>query len=329
MPKVLDLTTDCLLLGNNPSNCTVTHCQTGPSVMHSGCAKKTKRFTIIRLLFHLLFARKYDWIVVPPVHLNWTISNSGSKKLIKKLMGVIADRPFLIKTLRRIIFGKKTRFIVTDYSDMHLPSEFACKAFEPEHYFMLNIPRTMVGTLIGSSNTKVHYLPTVIQDDLIDSLQSQKNTFKEYDVFIAGEYHNQMRINQLEAAGILQDQGYKVYELRERSFEKFCRGILNSKLCFAAKGLSYHCFRPLEAASAGAAPVWHLPENDTYHDYHDRENCFLYHPSLNPHEIAEFVKEALRDNENIEVVANGALNLLNCKHRASKLSSYLWSFLLN
>lgn len=91
----------------------------------------------------------------------------------------------------------------------------------------------------------------------------------------------------------------------------------------SGRGLAYHCFRPLEAAAAGAAPVSHEPEEGTYHDYVHGENCFLYDPKLSPAEIADFVESILKDPVLVPNVVQGARDLLNQKHRASVLAKNL------
>jgi glycosyltransferase involved in cell wall biosynthesis len=216
---------------------------------------------------------------------------------------------------------------VTDYSDQFYPSEFALKCIEPAHYFQLNVPRDLVGTCLGPAQTRIHYLPTVIQDELIDSLRDQSPEARNYDIFVAGTYHNEQRVKQLDSSRILSGRGWKIYELGEKSFGKFTAGILDSLLCFAGKGLAYHCFRPLEAAAAGAAPVSHWPEEGTYHDYVHGENCFLYDPSLSPLEIAEFVESILKDPQLVPKVVSAARELLDSKHRASSLAKNLLSTL--
>lgn len=325
--RVLDLTTDCLLLVSVPPGSQVRHCQTGPAVMHSGCPKQPPSYFTFRVFREILRGRRYSYVIFPPIHLNWTIANNPVRKLVKRMLSWIMRHPALAHSLLRLIFGRKTRFAITDYSDMFEPSQFALQCIRPEHYFMLNVPRVLVGKQIGPRNTMIHYLPTVIQDELIDSLTKQHPNHREYDVFIAGTYHNSLREMQREAAQILAKRGYKVFELKEKSFEKFSAGILNSKLCFAAKGLSYHCFRPLEAAAAGAAPVWHGAEHDTYHDYVHGENCFLYDPQSTAVEIADFVETMLQNPARILQVIVGARKLLLDQHRGSTLARHLWRIL--
>ena len=321
--RILDLTTDCLLLSVKDPKWLIKHCQSGPSVMHSGCPKRPPRFSQFKLLFELLRARRYDWVILPPVHVEWTVANGAWRKLIKGILGSMIRYPSIFRFGICLVFGRNSRFVITDYSDEFAPSRFALDCLRPEHYFMLNVPSSLVGKRIGPANTLVHYLPTVIQDDLIDTLSARFPAQRENDVFIAGTYHNSLRENQLEAVQILAERGCKVFELKERSFEKFSAGILNSKLCMAAKGLSYHCFRPLEAAAAGAAPIWHSSENDAYHDYVHGENCFLYDPILNPSQIADFVELVLKQPDQILQVVQGSRELLNTKHRASSLAGII------
>lgn len=321
--KILDLTTDSLLLPVRSAEVEVVHCQTGRAVMHSGCPKSPPRSAIPRLLLELLRARRYDWIVVPPAHTQWTTGNGVFRRAIKRTLAWFLAHPSAARFARRLLFGKSTRFLVTDYSDQFYPSEFALKCIEPAHYFQLNVPRDLVGQRLGPASTLIHYLPTVIQDELIDSLVAKRSGDGEHDVFVAGTYHNEQRVKQLEATRILTERGWSIFELGEKSFGKFTTGILASKLCMSGKGLAYHCFRPLEAAAAGAAPVSHGPEEGTYHDYVHGENCFLYDPKLTPPEIADFVESILKDPILIPKVVEGARTLLNQKHRASVLATNL------
>ncbi len=325
--KILDLTTDSLLLPARSDSVEVVHCQTGRAVMHSGCPKVPPRGMAFRLVLELLRARRYDWIIVPPAHVNWTTGNGFLRKWIKRTLAWFLQHPKAARFARQAVFGSRARFAVTDYSDQFYPSEFALTCIEPAHYFQLNVPRKLVGSRMGPAETLIHYLPTVIQDDLIDSLVSQRTGEAAYDVFVAGSYHNEQRLKQLDATRLLTSRGWKVFELGERSFGKFTTGILDSKLCMSGKGLAYHCFRPLEAAAAGAAPVSHGPEEGTYHDYIDGENCFLYDPSIDPAGIADFVEEALRHPDRIQKVVEGARKLLNHRHRASVLASNFLSLL--
>jgi glycosyltransferase involved in cell wall biosynthesis len=325
--KILDLTTDCLFLKAPPDLVQVVHCQTGRAVMHSGCPKQAPRSMILRLVLELLRARRYDWIIVPPSHVRWTIGNSVVKRIIKKMMGWLIDHPRVAFFMRNAIFGKRARFAVIDYSDLFQPSEFALNCIEPVHYFQLNVPRKLVGQRIGPAGTLIHYLPTVIQDELIDSLQSQRHAEGGHDVFVAGTYHNEQRVKQLDATRLLTNRGWKVFELGERSFGKFTAGILDSKLCMAGKGLAYHCFRPLEAAAAGAAPVTHESEEGAYHEYINGENCFLYDPLLQPKEIADYFEYILGQPSQVAKVVAGARELLNNRHRASVLSKNLLGIL--
>ncbi len=295
--------------------------------MHSGCSKKPPRFNKLKILLEMLRARQYDCVVLPPIHVEWTIANSLWRKLAKYILGSMIRYPSVFRFGLGIVFGSNMRFIVTDYSDQFAPSQFSLNCVRPEHYFMLNVPRELVGKKMGPAGTLIHYLPTVIQDDLIDSLSIRLPAERDNDVFIAGTYHNTLRERQLEAAHILAERGRKVFELKERSFEKFSSGILSSKVCMAAKGLSYHCFRPLEAAAAGAAPVWHYPENDAYHDYIHGRNCFIYDPTLDPSQIADFVEVVLGNPDGISLVVQGARELLNTKHRASSLAGLILNVL--
>jgi len=99
------------------------------------------------------------------------------------------------------------------------------------------------------------------------------------------------------------------------------------QLCLAGRGLGYHCDRAFEAAAAGAAPVLHSPEANTYHDYVHKVNCFLYDPALEPEQIADFVQDILRDPESIPIVAEGARRLLESRHRATVVVDYLYGIL--
>jgi hypothetical protein len=249
------------------------------------------------------------------------------RRLIKQTLRWLQRHPALVRMIRRFVFGRSARFAVTDYSDQFHPSEFALTCIEPVHYFQLNIPRELVGRRIGPANTLIHYLPTVIQDDLIDSLQAGRIEEAKHDVFVAGTYHNDQRIKQLDATRLLTARGWKVFELGEKSFGKFTTGLLGSTLCMSGRGLAYHCFRPLEAAAAGAAPVTHLPEKGTYHDYIHGVNCFLYDPQFTPEEIADFVESILKDPVLVPKVVQGARALLNQKHRASELAKYILGLL--
>lgn len=326
--KILDLTTDSLLLSARSTEVVVVHCQTGRAVMHSGCPKTPPKSAMMRLIFEILRARRYDWIVVPPIHVDWTTGNGFVRRLIKQILRWLQNHTSIARFLRKMIFGTSARFMVTDYSDQFHPSEFALVCIEPVHYFQLNVPRDLVGKALGPADTRIHYLPTVIQDDLIDSLQSGRSSESEHDVFVAGTYHNDQRIKQLTATRILAERGWKIFELGEKSFGKFTTGLLGSTLCMSGRGLAYHCFRPLEAAAAGAAPVSHLPENGTYHDYVHGENCFLYDPSLSPAEIADFVESILKDRILVPKVVEGARALLNRKHRATALAKNLLEIIL-
>ncbi|MFD0892790.1 hypothetical protein KBB96_15310 [Luteolibacter ambystomatis] len=321
--KILDLTTDSLLLVARSPEVEVVHCQTGNAVMHSGCPKKAPRSAMVRLAFELLRGRRYDWVIVPPVHITWTTGNGFLRRQVKRIAAWFFKNPDAARFMRRVFFGSKARFAITDYSDQFRPSEFGLTCIEPDHYFMLNVPCDLVGTCMGPRNTLIHYLPTVMPDELIDSLGAQRTGPGGHDIFVAGIYHNEQRIKQREATQILAARGYKVFELGEKSFGKFTAGLLDSKLCMAGKGLAYHCFRPLEAAAAGAAPVVHGAEEGTYHDWVNGENCFLYDPELTAEGIADFVEEALRTPERILPVVEGARRLLNERHRASALASNL------
>jgi hypothetical protein len=321
--KILDLTTDSLLLPARSQSVKVIHCQMGAAVMHSGCPRVPPRWIVLRLLLEILRARRYDWIVVPPVHVKWTVANSRSRRLLKRLMAWLTTHPKIACAVRGVLFGRQARFVVIDYSDQFEPSEFALACIEPQHYFQLNIPRDLVGRRLGPASSLIHYLPTVIQDELIDSLAMRQGAKRGHDVFVAGTYHNPQRVKQLDACRLLAKRGWKIFELGEKSFGKFTEGLLDSTLCMAGRGLAYHCFRPLEAAAAGAAPIWHEPEAGTYHDYVHGENCFLYDPSLQPDEIADFIEPLLGDPGRIAKVVDGARELLNTRHRASALASNL------
>jgi hypothetical protein len=325
--KILDLTTDSLLLSVRAAEVEVVHCQTGRGVMHSGCRKTPPRSAILRLMLELLRARRYDWIVVPPSHIGWTTGNGFLRRLIKRSLRWFQVHPTAARHVRHLVFGRSARFVVTDYSDQFYPSEFALTCIEPVHYFQLNVPRELVGKRLGPANTYIHYLPTVIQDDLIDSLQAGRTGEAVHDVFVAGTYHNDQRLKQLEATRLLKARRWKVFELGEKSFGKFTTGLLGSTLCMSGRGLAYHCFRPLEAAAAGAAPVTHLPEKGTYHDYIHGVNCFLYDPQFTPEEIADFVESILKDPVLVPKVVQGARALLNQKHRASELAKYILGLL--
>jgi hypothetical protein len=318
--KILDLTTDSLLLPVRSAEIEVVHCQSGRAVMHSGCPKTPPRSAFPRLMLELLRARRYDWIIVPPSHIGWTTGNGFFRRLIKRSLRWFQGHPAVARLIRRLVFGGSARFVVTDYSDQLHPSEFALTCIEPVHYFQLNVPRVLVGKRLGPANTLIHYLPTVIQDDLIDSLHAGRSGAAEHDVFVAGTYHNDQRLKQLDASRQLTARGWKVFELGEKSFGKFTTGLLASTLCMSGRGLAYHCFRPLEAAAAGAAPVSHEPEEGTYHEYVHGENCFLYAPHLSPAEIADFVESILKDPILVPKVVEGARALLNQKHRASVLA---------
>ena len=325
--KILDLTTDSLLLPIRSSSVEVVHCQTGRAVMHSGCPKTPPRSAIPRLILECLRARRYDWIIVPPAHISWTIGNGIFRRLIKKILAWFLAHPAAARKVRHLVFGRSAKFAVTDYSDQFHPSEFALTCIEPDHYFQLNVPSELVGQRLGPAATLIHYLPTVIQDELIDSLISQQKPQRQHDIFIAGTYHNEQRLKQIDATQRLATRGVKVFELGERSFGKFTTGILDSTLCLSGRGLAYHCFRPLEAAAAGAAPVTHRPEAGTYHDFVDGVNCFLYDPALPPDGIADLVEAILRQPSLIPVVVEGAQKLLNTKHRASVLAGYVYGVL--
>jgi hypothetical protein len=326
--KILDLTTDSLLLPVRSADVQVVHCQTGRAVMHSGCPRTPPRSAIPRLMLELLRARRYEWIIVPPCHIDWTTGNGLLRRVIKKTLRWFHGRPAAARLVRRLMFGQSARFVVTDYSDQFYPSEFALACIEPVHYFQLNVPRQLVGRRLGTAGTLVHYLPTVIQDELIDSLQAGRTGQPVHDVFVAGTYHNDQRLKQLDATRLLSARGWKVFELGEKSFGKFTTGLMASTLCMSGRGLAYHCFRPLEAAAAGAAPVSHEPEQDTYHDYIHGENCFLYPPDLSPEEIADFVASILNDPILVPKVVHGARNLLNQKHRASVLAKNILNAIL-
>lgn len=321
--RILDLTTDSLLLPVRSTEVVVVHCQTGRAVMHSGCPKTPPKGAIWRLVLEILRARRNDWIVVPPIHVDWTTGNGFVRRWLKTILRWMQNHTSIARFFRRLVFGSSARFVVTDYSDQFHPSEFALNCIEPMHYFQLNVPRDLVGKKLGPAGTRIHYLPTVIQDDLIDSLQSGRSSKSEHDVFVAGTYHNEQRLKQLTATRILTERGWKIFELGEKSFGKFTAGLLGSTLCMSGRGLAYHCFRPLEAAAAGSAPVSHLPESGTYHDYVHGENCFLYDPALSPDEIANFVESILKDQVLVPKVVEGARALLNQKHRASVLAKNL------
>lgn len=321
--KILDLTTDSLLLTARKEGIKVVHCQTGPAVMHSGCKKNPSIAELFRLVAELARARQYDWIIVPPAHIGWTIANSLPKRVIKKFMGWLCRHPNAAGMIRRTVFGARAKFAVTDYSDQFSPSEFALICIQPRHYFQLNVPEELVGRRIGPGGTLVHYLPTVIQDELIDSLAALQGGERANDIFVAGTYHNDQRLKQLEACRILSSRGRKVFELGERSFGKFTSGILDSRLCMAGRGLAYHCFRPLESAAAGAAPITHYPESGTYHDYRHGENCFLYNPEFTSEQLADFVETILKEPDTITQVVKGARMLLNTRHRATALAQNL------
>lgn len=327
--KILDLTTDSFILPLNKQGVDVVHCQTGNSILHSGCPKKPGRWAFLRLAFEILRARRYDFVFVPPTHVTWNLGNGFLGRNAKRILARGMKFPQVSRFLRHLIFGRNAHFVIIDYSDQLYPSEFGLKCIEPAHYFMINAPTNLVGRKTGPADSRVHYLPSIIDDTFINSLIPSSKTERINDVFVAGYYHNNQRIKQQKATEILGKRGWTVFELEEKSFGKFKESLHTSKLCMAGRGTGYHCLRMLEAAASGAAPICHTPEEGTHHEWVHEKNCFLYDHSLTPEEIADFVESILRNPQSISRAALGAWNLLNSHHRASALSKNIYDVLIS
>ena len=99
--KILDLTRDSLLLSLSEPGTEVVHCQTGGALMHSGCPKKRPRWVLFRLPFELLRARRYDWVILPPVHVTWDAGNRTLVRQAKAAMARMMGFPSLARMLRK------------------------------------------------------------------------------------------------------------------------------------------------------------------------------------------------------------------------------------
>ena len=319
--KILDFTADSVVLGNT-RGVSVTHRPCGRSVLPSGRSKSDPSAGFTAILGALMRLRlgAYDWALLPPMHVTWTVANSLPKRVAKNFVRFVSSSRLLSRIFRWIVFGK-VKIALVDNSDQLSPSTSAIEMFAPELYFMVNAPAALVGKRLpwGRGHTLMIRIPMMIDEATIERLApARANSDRPNDVFITGVYHHPQRKKQLEAALILQQRGKKVFELQERGFEKFSEGMARAKFCFAGQGLGYYSIRMTEVVAAGAVPIINEPEEKTDHSFRHGENAIVYSACATAEEIADAVERVLDDHE---MMATIRVNSWNALLRDNKLTA--------
>lgn len=322
--KILDFTSDSVVL-DNTLGVEVRHIPCGKKILpgpEGGSRERAAYSLIIRALCGNRL-RSYDWVIFPPVHVNWQVANRPSQKLIKWVVKAAAHVTFIRTIIRWILFGK-SKLAIVDNSDSLHPSRELVELVSPLFYFMLNAPEELTGKPLpwGNGSCLFYSLPMMIHGSLIDKLCSMAGNTREYDLFITGVYHHPQRIKQREAAEILKARGRTVFELQERGFEKFSKLLSQSKLCMAGQGLGYHSIRMYEACSSGAVPVINLPETNIAHRFIHEYNAIVYASDASPEAIADAIEVAL-ESANLELIRQQSHNLVMNYHRSSALADHV------
>lgn len=321
--RILDITTDSIV-ARNTIGVNVEHLPCGPSVLPSGRSRDEPGAGLLAILKAFIFARLgvYDWVFLPPFHVGWTVDNSPLKVFIKRSIRLLTSSKLLCRIFRWIMFGK-VKIALIDNSDQLSPSVSGIEMFSPQIYFMANSPKNLVKKLLpwGNGQALLLRIPMMMDDEMIEKFAaSRANQERPYDVFITGYYHHPQREKQLAAAAILEARGRKVFELKERGFEKFAGGLASSKLCFAGQGLGYFSIRMGECVAAGAAPIINEPEAELEHGFIDGINAVVYSSSATPEQIADAVEAILDQPEQIPKIQEMAWRMISTENRLSALA---------
>jgi hypothetical protein len=322
--KILDFTSDSVVL-DNTLGVEVRHIPYGKKILPGpeGGSRDRAKFSVIVQALCQNRIKSYDWVIFPPVYVNWQVANRPSQKIIKWVVKTTAHFSFIRNIIRWILLGK-SKLAIVDNSDSLHPSREVVELFSPLCYFMLNAPDELTGKPLpwGKGSCLFYPLPMMIHGSLIDKLGSMAGNTREYDLFITGVYHHPQRIKQREAAEILKARGRTVFELQERGFEKFSKMLSQSKLCMAGQGLGYHSIRMYEACSSGAVPVINLPETNIAHRFIHEDNAIVYASDASPEAIADAIEAAL-DGANLELIRQQSHNLVMNYHRSSALGDHV------
>jgi hypothetical protein len=328
--KILDFTVDSVVQ-NNTKGASVIHIPCGRSVLPSGRAKSGAGSGLAAILVSMLQLRlgTYDWALLPPMHVSWTVANSLPKRVVKKFVYFVSSSSLLSRIFRWIVFGK-VKIALVDNSDQLSPSISAIEMFAPELYFMVNAPAALVGKRLpwGLGHTLLLRIPMMIDETTVERLApARANSDRPNDVFITGVYHHPQRKKQLEAALILQQRGKKVFELQERGFEKFSDGMARAKFCFAGQGLGYYSIRMAEVVAAGAVPIINEPDEAIDHSFRHGENAIVYSSCATAEEIADAVERVLDDSEMITTIRVNAWNALMKENMLTALADKVIEYL--
>src|SRR6476660_4068923 len=135
--RILDLTTDSVVFQSG-SRAQVDHLPCGRSVLPSGRSRDEPGAPLSSIGWALLCARFgfYEWVILPPCHVGWTVANSRRSIEIKKAVAWLAKRPWLRRIFRWLLLGS-TKVALLDNSDQLSPSMAAVQLLDPELYLML------------------------------------------------------------------------------------------------------------------------------------------------------------------------------------------------
>jgi hypothetical protein len=322
MIRILDLTSDSYLIPSG-DGVKLDHVPIGPPVNPWPEDKNVPRGKLLHVLVRLVAARfgAYNWVMLPPVHVGWTVSNGWLQRSIKRCIRGLAEQPWLCRLVRRLVFGNACQYAICDASDLDYPSQEFARLSGAKVYFKRNL-------LVKESPGEMpewHPLPMPVPDAWLDEAKREAPV-KDMDFFSAGAYNSAERNELLEVGRELIAKSWKADLLEERvTSPEFWKRIARSRVCAAAQGCGYHSWRMFEAAGLGSVPIVNRPPAGLWSWFVDGENCLF----MEEDRVATVTKiEALlRDPGKIETIAANARYQVNSWHRRSAITSRILDIL--
>lgn len=267
----------------------------------------------------------FDWVILPPLHLNYTTANPFHQRIIKAIARPLGSTKFTSRLIRLLLFAGKCGYVIFDPSDytQHLGKEMV-RMSGAKLYFKRNLDETLASTVI--EGIEWHPLPMIFEDQWLDQAHGygkEKRTL----FFSAGQYqYSQLRINLLETGHILSRKGAAVDLLESNiSLEEFWGRVAASHFCAAAQGVGYHTWRMFESAALGSIPVVNPQPPGLWGWFRDMENCVFMEPE--PEQTADKLVELARQPETLEKIRAASIRCVEEFHRASRVGHTILALL--
>jgi hypothetical protein len=291
---------------SNLDNVFVDYISTGRSITPFSTESKTSSLVeILRVLTKAILG-KYNVVVLPAWHPNWTADLSLKKKFVRMFLTFMGQVYLGGIALKLAKFFGQTKIVMIDrYDTKEIAKESLQYLSNVDIYLKSNLLKRYAGR--QDSGVFFSRLPYWINCDVYPSDIAIKD--KEYDVCFAGALNSNARQFAVDTLKRLADYDLNIYIPSENLDKKsYCQMLQKSWLALSPEGIGFHCFRHYEAMAMGAVPLINFPETDLITCHEDAVDVLFF--NLKFEDFKEKIMNSLRDKEMLmKIILNNLANL--------------------